>query len=173
MTQEVDSSNTQWLRIRVYHHETQGADRGGTGHPGGDVGQGGDTMRFYTGQHQYYCGIDLHTRNMYLCIVNQTDEILYHRDCPAKREVLLEKLAPYRKDVVVCIECIFTWYWLADLCSEEGIPFVLGHAFYMKAIHGSKTKNDRIDSKKIAKLLRAGMVPMAFVYPKPMRSTRD
>jgi transposase len=43
----------------------------------------------------------------------------------------------------------------------------------MKAIHGSKTKNDRIDSKKIAKLLRAGMIPMAYVYPKPMRSTRD
>ena len=77
------------------------------------------------------------------------------------------------EDVVVCIECIFTWYWLADLCAEEGIPFVLGHALYMKAIHGAKTKNDRIDSKKIAKLLRAGMVPMAFVYPKTMRSTRD
>jgi transposase len=110
---------------------------------------------------------------MYLCIVNQADEILYHRDCPASREVLLEKLAPYREDVVVCIECIFTWYWLADLCAEEGIPCVLGHALYMKAIYGSKTNNDRIDSKKIAKLLRAGMVPMAFVYPKTLRSTRD
>lgn len=43
----------------------------------------------------------------------------------------------------------------------------------MKAIHGSKTKNDRIDSKKIAKLLRAGMIPMAYVSPKAMRSTRD
>jgi len=139
----------------------------------GGFGQGGEAMRFYTGQHQYYCGIDLHTRNMYICIVNQADEILYHQNCAVGREVLLEKLAAYREDVVVCIECIFTWYWLADLCAEEGIPFVLGHALYMKAIHGAKTKNDRIDSKKIAKLLRAGMVPMAFVYPKTMRSTRD
>jgi transposase len=71
------------------------------------------------------------------------------------------------------VECIFTWYWVADLCSREGIPFVLGHALDMKAIHGSKTKNDRIDSKKVAKLLRAGMIPMAYVYPKAMRSTRD
>jgi transposase len=62
---------------------------------------------------------------------------------------------------------------VADLCAAEGIPFVLGHALYMKAIHGGKTKNDRIDSKKIAKLLRAGMIPMAYVYPKAMRSTRD
>jgi transposase len=110
---------------------------------------------------------------MYLCIVNQADEILYHREIPTKAEVFLEKLVPYREDVVVSVECIFTWYWVADLCAAEGIPFVLGHALYMKAIHGSKTKNDRIDSKKIAKLLRAGMIPMAYVYPKAMRSTRD
>ena len=110
---------------------------------------------------------------MYLCIVNQADEILVHREIPTDAERFLAQLAPYRKDVVVCVECIFTWYWVADLCAAEGIPFVLGHALEMKAIHGAKTKNDRIDSKKIAKMLRAGMIPMAYVYPKPMRSTRD
>lgn len=110
---------------------------------------------------------------MYVCIVNQADEILYHKEIPTKAELFLDKLAPYREDVVVSVECIFTWYWVADLCAAQGIPFVLGHALYMKAIHGSKTKNDRIDSKKIAKLLRAGMIPMAYVYPKAMRSTRD
>jgi transposase len=130
-------------------------------------------MKYYTGQHQYYCGVDLHARTMYLCIVNQADEILYHREIPTKAALFLEKLAPYRADVVVSVECIFTWYWVADLCAAEKIPFVLGHALYMKAIHGSKTNNDRIDSKKIAKMLRAGMIPMAYVYPKPMRSTRD
>ena len=130
-------------------------------------------MRYYTGQHQYYCGVDLHARTMYVCIVNQADEILYHQEIPTKADLFLEKLAPYREDVAVSVECIFTWYWLADLCTDQKIPFVLGHALYMKAIHGSKTKNDRIDSKKIAKLLRAGMMPMAYVYPKPMRSTRD
>jgi len=130
-------------------------------------------MRYYTGQHQYYCGVDLHARTMYLCVVNQADEIVYHREIPTKANLFLEKLAPYREDVVVCVECIFTWYWVADLCAAEQIPFVLGHALYMKAIHGGKTKNDRIDSKKIAKLLRAGMIPMAYVYPKTMRSTRD
>ena len=54
------------------------------------------------------------------------------------------------------VECIFTWYWLADLCAREGIPFVLGHALYMKAIHGGKAKNDKIDAQKIAVLLRGG-----------------
>ena len=74
---------------------------------------------------------------------------------------------------MVAVECIFTWYWLADLCAREGIPFVLGHALYMKAIHGGKAKNDRIDAHKIAALLRGGMLPQAYVYPAGMRATRD
>jgi transposase len=68
---------------------------------------------------------------------------------------------------------MFTWYWLADVCAREGIPFVLGHALTMKAIHGGKAKNDRIDSNKIAVLLRGGMLPQAYVYPAAMRGTRD
>jgi transposase len=73
----------------------------------------------------------------------------------------------------VAVECIFTWYWLADLCAHEGLAFVLGHALYMKAIHGGKAKNDKIDSQKIAVLLRGGMLPQAYVYPAEMRATRD
>src|SRR5262249_10244289 len=66
-----------------------------------------------------------------------------------------------------------TWYWLADLCAKEGIAFVLGHALYMKAIHGGKAKNDKVDAHKIAVLLRGGMFPQAYVYPAEMRATRD
>lgn len=68
---------------------------------------------------------------------------------------------------------MFTWYWLADLCAAEDIPFVLGHALAMRAIHGGKAKNDRIDAHKIAALLRGGLVPQAYGYPAAMRSTRD
>jgi transposase len=68
---------------------------------------------------------------------------------------------------------LFTWYWLADLCAQEGIPFGLGHALYMKAIHGGKATNDTIDAHKIAVLLRGGMLPQAYVYPAEMRATRD
>jgi transposase len=135
--------------------------------------RGGDLMRFYTKQHQFYCGIDLHARSMYLCILNQDGEILEHRNMKAAPEPFLKAIAPYREDLVVCVECIFTWYWLADLCAREGIAFVLGHALYMKAIHGGKAKNDKIDAHKIAVLLRGGMLPQAYVYPAAMRATRD
>jgi len=73
----------------------------------------------------------------------------------------------------VAVECLFPWYWLADLCAQEGIAFVLGHALYMKAIHGGKANNDKIDSHKIAVLLRGGMLPQAYVSPAPRRATRD
>ena len=130
-------------------------------------------MRFYTKQHPFYCGIDLHARTMYVCIVNHNGEILVHHNYTANPETFLKVIAPYRDDIVVAAECIFTWYWLADLCAREAIPFVLGHALYMKAIHGGKAKNDRIDAQKIAVLLRGGMLPQAYVYPAEMRATRD
>jgi transposase len=130
-------------------------------------------MRFYTNQHQFYCGIDLHARSMYVCIVSQDGEILLHRNMKAAPEPFLKAVAPYRDGLVVAVECIFTWYWLADLCAEQGIPFALGHALYMKAIHGGKAKNDKIDSQKIAVLLRGGMLPTAYGYPAKMRATRD
>jgi hypothetical protein len=64
------------------------------------------------------------------------------------------------------------WYWLADLCAKENIPFVLGHALNMKAIHGGKSQNDLIDSKKFVVLLLYGTLPISYVYPRTMRSTR-
>jgi transposase len=130
-------------------------------------------MKFYTQQHRYYCGIDLHARSMYLCILDSQGEILLHRNMACRPESFLKAIAPYRENIAVGVECMFTWYWLADLCSQEKIPFVLGHALYMKAIHGGKAKNDKIDAHKIAVLLRGGMLPMAYVYPPQMRATRD
>ena len=130
-------------------------------------------MRFYTKQHNYYCGIDLHTKNMYVCILNQAGNLLVHKNIKTSPQSLERIIKPYQKDMVLSVECIFTWYWIADFCMQHNINFVLGHALYMKAIHGAKTKNDKIDSHKIAALLRGGMIPMAYVYPQEMRSTRD
>jgi transposase len=130
-------------------------------------------MRPYQAEHQAYCGVDLHARSMFLCILDPRGRTLLHEDIPATPEAFLEAIAPFRDGLVVACECTFSWYWLADLCHEQGIPFVLGHALEMRAIHGTKTKNDRVDSEKIAHLLRAGLLPQAYVYPSAMRATRD
>jgi len=130
-------------------------------------------MRFYTERHEHYCGIDLHARSMYLCILNSEGEPVLHRDFPATPEALLRAIAPFRRALVIAVECIFTWYWIADLCAREGIAFVLGHALFMRAVHGAKAKNDRIDAQKIAALLYGRVLPYAYVYPAEMRATRD
>ena len=130
-------------------------------------------MKVYNKQHAYYCGIDLHARTMYVCILNNTGSKVYHKNMPCNPDRFLQAIAPIRVDLVVGVECIFCWYWLADLCQAEGIDFILGHTLYMKSIHGIKTKNDRIDSLKIARLIRGGNFPVAYVYPPKMRATRD
>jgi hypothetical protein len=54
--------------------------------------------------HQFYCGIDLHARSMYLCILNQDGEIVLHRNMKAAPEPFLKAIAPYQEDLVVCVE---------------------------------------------------------------------
>jgi transposase len=130
-------------------------------------------MKFYTQTHKHYCGIDLHARCLYVCILDQEGNPLIHKNIRATPSALLKIIAPYRDDLVIGVECMFSWYWLADLCREQQITFILGHALYMRAIHGGKAKNDKIDSHKIAVLMRGGMFPEAYVYPREMRGTRD
>jgi transposase len=131
------------------------------------------SMRVYTHSHRFYCGIDLHARTMHLCILDHGGGVVYDQNIAARPESFLKAIAPFRADVVVGVECMYAWYWLADLCVQEKVPFMLGHALYMKLIYGAKAKNDKIDAGKIARLLRGGNFPLAYAYPKGMRETRD
>ena len=96
-------------------------------------------MRFYNQQHKFYCGIDLHARKMYVCILDQKGKTKVHENIKTDPELLFDLIFPFIEDVVICVECMFSWYWVSDFCTEHKIPFVLGHALYMKAIHGGKT----------------------------------
>lgn len=130
-------------------------------------------MKFYTKQHNYYCGIDLHARSMYVCILDSKGQVKLHKNLKTSPDALMKAIKPYLDGLVIAVECMFSWYWVADFSEDNNIAFILGHALYMKAIHGGKAKNDKIDSHKIASLARGGTFPMAFVYPRDMRSTRD
>jgi hypothetical protein len=83
-----------------------------------------EAMQFYKQMHQFYCGIDLHARSMYVCIINQEGNILAHKNLPTDPEPFLKLIDPYQEDIVVGVECVFLWYWLADLCADEGIPVI-------------------------------------------------
>ena len=130
-------------------------------------------MKYYTSTTQFNCGIDLHARQMYVCVMDRNGKILVHTNVKGNDfEFFLKLIAPYRQDLTVCAECMFGWYWLADACQGAGLTFVLAHALYLKAIHGGKNKNDRIDSEKIAHLLRSNLIPPSYVYPAEKRPLR-
>jgi hypothetical protein len=100
-------------------------------------------MRFYTEQHPFTCGIDLHARTLHVRILDQAGHEVFDRNLPRRPDAFLRAIAPFRDGRGRGAECMFAWYWVADRCAAEGIPFVLGHALYLRLIHGGNTKTDR------------------------------
>src|SRR5688572_402681 len=127
----------------------------------------------YNQPHRFYCGVDLHARSLFAHVLDHKGRTVFEQDLPAGPAVFLRAIKPFRKDLVVGCECMFAWYWLADVCEAEGIPFALGHALAVKHIHQGKSKSDRIDAGKLAAMLRGGLFPLAYAYPRAKRQTRD
>ena len=128
---------------------------------------------YYQTTTEYSCGVDLHSRQMYICVMDKTGEVLVHRNVRGNNfEYFLKLVEPYKHSLTVCCECTFNWYWFADACMDVGFEFILGHALYMRAIHSFKSKNDRQDCFQIAHLLRSNLIPPAYVYPREKRAVR-
>ena len=103
-------------------------------------------------------------KKMYVCILDEKGEIREHRNMKTTRKLFSAHCSlpgGYRRRRGMHVHLVLDRGSLA----KRSIPFVLGHALYMKAIHGGKAKNDKIDSQKIAALLRGGMIPQSYVYP--------
>jgi transposase len=130
-------------------------------------------MEYAMVNQQFYCGIDMHAHTMYVCIMNKEGKVLVHHEIPTELNRFLHLVKPYRESLAVCCESTFNWYWLSDGCRQNNIPFYLGHALYIKAIHTNKKKDDRVDAKTLTELLRTGFFPLAYAYPQEMRETRD
>jgi transposase len=122
---------------------------------------------------KYYCGIDLHSKSMVLCILDRDGKIMLRKRVANKLDDFMDAIKPYKTSIKLGVESTFNWYWLIDLCREKKLEILLGHAVAMKHIYGGKNKNDNIDSKKIADLLRSNLLPEAYAYPKEKRAVRD
>jgi hypothetical protein len=109
---------------------------------------------------------------MYVCILNQAGDMLVHQHMTSSPDALPRTIAPYRDDIVVAVECVFPWYWLAALCADQGLPWGLGHARALQALHGGQATHDKSASHKIAAWLRGGRLPHASVSPAQRRATR-
>lgn len=123
--------------------------------------------------NKYVCGIDLHARTMYVCILDADGKVLFNRNMCNDFQQLMKVVEKYRDDIVIGVESTFNTYWLYDSCEDEGIPCYVGHALYIKRMTAGKHKSDKIDARKIADLLRRNAFPLAYSYPKEMREARD
>jgi len=122
---------------------------------------------------RFYAGVDLHARAAFVVVLDRDGQVVFAKNLPAAPDHFLRAVAPFRDGLLVACECMHCWYWLADTCRDQKIPFVLGHAWAMKAVHGSKTKCDRKDAEAIARLLKGGNFPPAYAYPRERRGLRD
>ena len=109
---------------------------------------------------------------MDVCLVRHDGEGRVHRTMQAAPEPFLKARTPSRDHLVVAVAGIFPWSWLADRCARDGLPFILGHALSMQALHGGQATNDTSDAHKMATLLRGGRLPQASVSPAARRATR-
>jgi transposase len=129
--------------------------------------------RFARVTTEFVCGIDLHKTTMSVCIMDRDGRVELKRSIDSKFEPLFEILMSYNPQITVGVESTFNWYWLIDELQALNIPVFLGHALYIRQQSGKKNKNDKIDARCIADMLRANRFPIAYMYPSDMRATRD
>src|SRR5262245_24482526 len=135
-------------------------------------------MRFFqpSPETRFYAGVDLHARSLFLVVLDRDGQARFSCNLPATPQPFLKAVQPFRDDgggLVVGCECMHCRSWLAGACAAGSIPFVLGPAWAMKAVHGSTTKCDRHDAEAIARLLKGGNFPLAYAYPRERRGLRD
>ena len=123
---------------------------------------------------QTYAGIDLHSSNNYLGIIDENDQRLYGKRLPNKLETVVSALEPYKDSLQsVVVESTYNWYWLVDGLQEQGLPVVLANPSAINQYEGLKYTDDRSDSYWLAHLARLGILPQGYIYPKAQRPVRD
>jgi len=121
-----------------------------------------------------YAAIDLHSNNGVLVIIDESDKVVYERRLPNDLGRVLSALAPYRGQVeAIAVESTFNWYWLVDGLMEAGYAVRLVNTVAVKVYEGRKFTGDEHDARHLAHLLRLGILPTGYIYPKEERSVRD
>ena len=121
-----------------------------------------------------YAGIDLHSSNNYIGIINDKDEKLFGKRLPNNLNDVLMALEPYKDTLKgVVVESTYNWYWLVDGLQENGYPMHLANPSAIKQYEGMKHTDDKWDSFWLAHIFRLGILPEGYIYPKEQRHVRD
>lgn len=121
-----------------------------------------------------YCGVDLHSNNAVYAVLDEKDRRVFRRRLPNDLPTVLEALAPFKAKLkAVAVESTYNWYWLVDGLQENGYPVRLANPAAMEQYDGLKDANDDTDAAFLARMLRLGILPEGYIYPKEDRPVRD
>jgi transposase len=121
-----------------------------------------------------YGGIDLHCNNSVIVLSDEEDKVIYRRRLPNNIELVIPELAPFGKDIEgLVVESTYNWYWLVDGLMDAGYRVHLANTAAIVQYEGLKYADDDTDARWLAKLLRLGLLPEGYIYPKEERPVRD
>jgi len=121
-----------------------------------------------------YGAIDLHSDNNVLVLIDEKDEVVYRKRLPNDLRLILEQLSAYQSRVEgIVVESTYNWYWLVDGLMEQGYKVHLANTAAIQQYNGLKYTDDDSDARWLAHLLRLGVLPEGYIYPRAERPVRD
>ena len=121
-----------------------------------------------------YCGIDLHSNNNVIVVIDEKDKILLERKLSNNLGGVLDALSKIREPITgIAVESTYNWYWLVDGLEEAGYSVRLVNTTAVKQYDGLKYSDDKYDAFFLAHLMRLGILPTGYIYPKKERAVRD
>jgi transposase len=123
---------------------------------------------------QLYAAIDLHGNNNFTALIDQKDKVAFEKRMPNDLGIVLDGLEPFRERIVgIVVESTFNWYWLVDGLMDAGYKVHLANTAAIEQYKGLKHADDRSDARWLAHLLRLGILPEGYIYPREERAVRD
>ena len=121
-----------------------------------------------------YCGIDLHSNNSVVVILDEEDTVVYQKKLSNQIDVIVKQLSVFKdKIVAIAIESTFNWYWLVDGLQSQGYQVKLVNTAAVQTYSGLKHTDDKDDARWLAHLMRLNILPTGYIYPKEERAIRD
>lgn len=131
-------------------------------------------MRTLYTKKKLFGAFDLHSNNNFLAIIDSEDTRIHRSKLPNDPDLILTELAPYKENLTgIVVESTFNWYWLVDLLMEHGYRMHLANPAGIQKYKGLKYSDDNHDAFWLAHLLRLGILPEGYIYPKEERPVRD
>ena len=123
---------------------------------------------------ELYAGIDLHSNNNVLVVLDESDRVIYQKRLPNVLEDIVAALTSCGGTIKgVAVESTYNWYWLVDGLQEAGYTVHLVNTAAVKQYDGLKHSGDFSDARHLAHLLRLGILPEGYIYPREARAVRD